>query len=87
MDILNNKFHEAVANTILLFVSSQVADIMKKEIETVNNEFEDVIGFVLEDSCKIDDSFSCLFFMHGKLKKERKRDAKYHRQVIEYEIN
>jgi hypothetical protein len=64
-----------------------VVDIMKKEIEAVNDEFEDVIGFVLEDGCKIDDSFSCLFFMHAKNKKERETHDKYHRQVIEYEIN
>ena len=59
----------------------------KEEIDAVNDEFEDVIRFVLEDGCKIDDSFSCLFFMHAKLKKERKRDAKYHKQVIECEMN
>jgi len=82
-----NIFPEAVANKILLFVSSQVADIMKKEIEAINNDFEDVIGFVLEDGCKIDDSFSCLFFMRARNKKERKTHDKYHRQVIEYEMN
>ena len=87
MDMLKNKFPESVANKILLFVSSQAADIMKQAIEAINNEFEDVIGFVLEEGFKIDDSFSCLFFMHAKLKKERKRDAKYHRQVIGYEMN
>ena len=87
MDMLKNKFAESVANKILLSVSSQVADIMEKEIESVNCEFEDVIGFVLEDGYKIDDSFSCLFFMRAKHKKERETDDKYHRQVIEYEIN
>ena len=87
MDMLKNKFPEAVANKILLFVSSQVADIMKKEIEAVNNEFEDVIGFVVEDGCKINDSFSCLFFMRAKNKKERETYDKYRRQVIEYEMN
>jgi len=46
MDMLKNKFPEAVANKILLFVSTQMSDIMKKEIEAVNDEFEDVIGFV-----------------------------------------
>ena len=87
MDMLKNKFPEAVANKILLFVSSQVADIMKKEIEAVNDEFEDVIGFVFEDGFKIDDSFISLFFMRAKLKKERETHDKYHRQVIEYEMN
>ena len=84
MDMLKNKFPEAVANTILLFVSSQTADIMKK-IEAVNDEFEDVIGFVIDEGFKID--FSSLFFMRAKNKKERERDAKYHRLVIEYEMN
>ena len=69
-DILMKMFPEAVANTILLFVSSQVADIMKKEIEAVNDEFEDVIGVVFEDGCQINDSFSYLFFMRAKLKNE-----------------
>ena len=45
MDMLKNKFPEAVTNKILLFVSSQVADIMKTKIESANCEFEDVIGF------------------------------------------
>ena len=71
MDMLKNKFPEAVANKILLFVSSQAADIMKKEIEAVNDEFEDVISFVLDDGCKTDDSFSCLFFMRAKNKKRK----------------
>ena len=44
---------------------------MENEIEAVNDEFEDVLGFVLEDGCEIDDSFSCLFFMRAKHKKER----------------
>ena len=74
MDMLKNKFPEAVANKILLVVSSQVADIMKKEIEAVNDEFEEVIGFVIEDGFQIDDSFSCLFFMRAKNKK-RKRNT------------
>ena len=60
---------------------------MKKEIEAVNDELEDVISFVLDDGCKIDDSFSCLFFMRAKNKKERETHDKYHRQVIEYEMN
>ena len=85
MDILQNTFPEAVANTILLCVSSQVADIMKKEIETVNDEFEDVIGYVIDEGFKID--FSCLFFMRAKNKKERETHDKCHRQVIEYEMN
>ena len=87
MVMLKNKFPEAVANKILLFVSTQVSDIMKQEMEAVNGEFEDVIGFVVEDDCKIDDSFSCLFFMRAKNKKERETHDKYHRQVIEYEMN
>ena len=85
MDMLKNKF--PVANKSLLFVSSQVADIMKKEIEAVNNEFEDVIGVVFEDGYEIDDSFSCLFVMRAKHKKERETHDKDHRQVIEYEMN
>ena len=72
MDMLKNKFPESVANKILLFVSSQAADIMKQEIEAVNDEFEDVIGFVFEDGFKIDDSFSCLFFMRAKIRKKEK---------------
>ena len=84
---VKNKCPESVANKSLLFVSSHVADIMKKEIEAVNDEFEDVIGFVIEDGFKIDDSFSCLFFMRAKNKKERETHDKYHRQVIEYEMN
>ena len=87
MDMLKHKFPESVANKILLFVSSQAADIMKQEIEAVNDEFEGVIGFVFEDGFKIDDSFSCLFFMRAKNKKERETHDKYHRQVIEYEMN
>ena len=46
-----------------------------------------MIGAVLEDGYEIDDSFSCLFFMRAKLKKERETHDKYHRQVIEYEMN
>ena len=87
MDMLKNKFPEAVANKILLFVSSQAADIMKKEIKAVNDEFEDVISLVLDNGFEIDDSFSSLFFLRAKNKTERETYDKYHRQVIEYEMN
>ena len=72
MDMLKHKFPESVANKMLLFVSSQVADIMKKEIEAVNDEFEDVIGFVIEDDCKIDDSLVFYFSCVQEIKKKEK---------------
>jgi hypothetical protein len=38
MDILKNNVPEAAANTILLFVFSQMADIMKKQLNFIEKE-------------------------------------------------